>query len=32
MLELADVYEDWNRYDMVLETLKAVLALNHDNE
>ncbi|MBS1657619.1 MAG: tetratricopeptide repeat protein [Bacteroidetes bacterium] len=32
MLELADVYEDWNRYDMVFETLKAVLALNHDNE
>ncbi len=32
MLELADVYEDWDKYDMVFETLKKVLELNEENE
>jgi tetratricopeptide (TPR) repeat protein len=32
MLELADVYEDWDRYDMVFDTLKEVLELNRENE
>ncbi|MFI5134449.1 MAG: tetratricopeptide repeat protein [Chitinophagales bacterium] len=32
MLELADVYEDWDRYEMVFETLKKVLEMNRDNE
>ncbi len=32
LLELADVYEDWDRYDMVFDTLKKVLELNRENE
>jgi tetratricopeptide (TPR) repeat protein len=32
ILELADVYEDWDRYDMVFESLKKVLEMNRDNE
>ncbi|HYV93895.1 MAG TPA: tetratricopeptide repeat protein [Chitinophagales bacterium] len=32
LLELADVYEDWDRYDMVFDTLKTVLELNDNNE
>ena len=31
-LELADVYEDWDRYDMVFESLKEVLEINQGNE
>lgn len=31
-LELADVYEDWDKYDMVFESLKKVLELNQENE
>ncbi|MEO5674602.1 MAG: tetratricopeptide repeat protein [Chitinophagales bacterium] len=32
LLELADVYEDWDRYDMVFETLNKVLEINEENE
>jgi tetratricopeptide (TPR) repeat protein len=31
-LELADVYEDADRYDMVFESLKTVLSINQENE
>ncbi|MEO6166440.1 MAG: tetratricopeptide repeat protein, partial [Chitinophagales bacterium] len=31
-LELADVYEDWDKYDMVFESLKKVLEFNQENE
>lgn len=31
-LELADVYEDWDRYDLVFESLKKCLHLNYNNE
>ena len=32
LLELADVYEDVDRYDLVFDTLKKVLDMNHENE
>ncbi len=31
-LEMADVYEDWDRYELVFESLKKVLEINQENE
>lgn len=31
-LEMADAYEDWDRYDAVFESLKKVLEINQENE
>ncbi len=31
-LELADIYEEWEKYDLVFATLRKVLRLNPDNE
>lgn len=31
-LEMADVFEDWGRYEQVFDSLKKVLEINHENE